>query len=69
MESTAFPWMTDLTEEQAHAFILKLGSALDYDGDEEPPSWEEVLAGVDRVVHKFKTIVDVKALRPGKSEG
>lgn len=69
MNSTAFPWMKDLTEREAHDFILKLGSVLrpDYDEDEESPSWEQVLANVDGVVHEFKTITDVKLVRPEKN--
>lgn len=70
MESTAFPWLSSLSEDQAHDFITKLGIVLgpDYDEDEESPSWEQVLAHVDGVVHEFKTLADAKPSRPQKSE-
>jgi hypothetical protein len=69
MESTAFPWLSDLTEREAHDFILKLGSALrpDYDEDGESPSWEQGLANVDGVVATHKALADAKPVRSEKA--
>ncbi len=71
MESTEFPWLSNLSEDQAHNFMLKLGSALrpDYDEEGESPSWEQGMAKVDEVVREFKTIADAKPVRSEKSGG
>jgi hypothetical protein len=62
MESDEFPWLSSLPENEAHNFVLKLGSALHqgdyvYEDEEVERSWEDVLADVDKVIRTYRNLV------------